>query len=270
MINKLKMVFRIFFPKKKSIESSLSYSIKNNKKIKHYHIKDGVYYLKLFSGSTVLCRNHNFSDYDVFNQIFNYEEYEIINGLFKLNGFYDNEIIIIDAGANVGYSSLFFLEKHVATKIFGIEPSKENIKIFKSNVDLNNFQDNVFLYQCALSEKQNTFFTINKDFRDGKDWSLSTEENQAGAIEGITINEIINQHQLKVISLLKIDIEGAERFIFKKENDLSFLLITRLIAIEIHDEFDIRADIYAILKANNFFLFESGELTIAINKQFLN
>ena len=42
-----------------------------------------------------------------------------------------------------------------------------------------------------------------------------------------------------------------------------------MIAIEIHDEFDIRDSIYKLLTDNNFFLSESGELTIGINKTML-
>ena len=79
----------------------------------------------------------------------------------------------------------------------------------------------------------------------------------------------MDKNNLKSITLLKIDIEGAERFIFDDNVDLSFLSITKVIAIEIHDEFQIREKIYSILKKNNFHLFESGELTIGINTKLL-
>ena len=68
---------------------------------------------------------------------------------------------------------------------------------------------------------------------------------------------------------MKIDIEGAERFIFDNNNDLSFLKKTKIIAIEIHDEYNIREEIISILKENQFLLLESGELTIGINKSLL-
>ncbi len=114
-------------------------------------------------------------------------------------------------------------------------------------------------------------FELENIFRDRKDWAFTTKEINNGTILGITINEIVKNNKLKNITFLKIDIEGAERFIFDKENNLSFLKITKIIAIEIHDEFNIRETIYSILKENNFILFEtSGELTIAINKYFLN
>jgi hypothetical protein len=41
-----------------------------------------------------------------------------------------------------------------------------------------------------------------------------------------------------------------------------------MVALEIHDEFNIRNSIENILVENNFLLFNSGELTIGINKNF--
>jgi hypothetical protein len=112
-------------------------------------------------------------------------------------------------------------------------------------------------------------FSIDRTFRDGQDWSIATQEDVDGEITGISIQEIIIENRLTHISLLKIDIEGAERFIFKPGNDFSFLKITEIIAIEIHDEFDIRKSINEILISNDFIIFESGELTIGLNRNFI-
>ena len=116
---------------------------------------------------------------------------------------------------------------------------------------------------CEVKDKT---FEITRDFRDGRDWSIATKETEDGAIKGITVSEIIEENKLEYITLLKIDIEGAERFILREGADLTFLKLTQIIALEIHDEFNIRDGIYELLINNNFFLLESGELTIGINK----
>jgi predicted hydrocarbon binding protein len=108
---------------------------------------------------------------------------------------------------------------------------------------------------------------LENDFRDRKDWALTTKEDLNGEVEGITLREIILENKLTYITFLKIDVEGAERFIFRADADLSFLNITKLIAIEIHDEFNIRPTIYQILKEYGFCIFELGELTIGINTE---
>ena len=139
----------------------------------------------------------------------------------------------------------------------------------KRNINFLPNTDHIKVYKNALSEKENKTFELENSFRDGKDWSTATTENVNGTIAGITINEIIQENNIKRIAVLKIDIEGAERFLFKKENNLEFLKITQIIALEIHDEYQVRDLIYSILRENNFFLLESGELTIGINKTFI-
>lgn len=268
MINKLKQVYRVFFPKTISSSQRYEFELKKNKIIKSYSKEENTYSVTLLDGLKLFIRDYEYSDYMVFNQIFNFKEYNIVEKMLSLNKNSNKEIVIIDAGANVGYTSAFFLNELKNCKIFGIEPSFENCEIYHSNVK--NF-NNITIYQNALSEKPNMFYSLDRNFRDGKDWSIATKESDKGEIKGISIAEIISENKLDYISFLKIDIEGAERFIFKNENDLSFLKITKIIAIEIHDEYNCRETICEILLKNNFYLFESGELTIGINKnEFCN
>jgi hypothetical protein len=64
-----------------------------------------------------------------------------------------------------------------------------------------------------------------------------------------------------------MDIEGSEKQVFTSpSSNLDFLKITKCIALEIHDEFDCRSDIYKVLNDFDFKLFNQGELTIGINQ----
>jgi FkbM family methyltransferase len=263
---KIKKLYRFFFPKTFTHSELFEQKMKRNSKVVFFERKGELYEVALINGIKLNVRNENYSDYYVLEQIFNYKEYEIVLGLIELNGFSDKPKIIIDAGANVGYTTVFFAHHLKFSKIYAIEPSAVNAEMIKKNITFLNGNTEIELYQKALSHKEGMFYTINRDFRDGLDWAISTVPNLEGDIEGITISEISKKHKLEYISLLKIDIEGAERFIFNVENDLSFLKITEIIAVEIHDEFNIRTSIYTILRENNFFLMESGELTIAINR----
>ncbi len=67
--------------------------------------------------------------------------------------------------------------------------------------------------------------------------------------------------------LFKIDIEGGEKYLFEDEKQVrDFLSKTRFIAIEIHDEYDIRDKINGCLKDSGFEYFTTGDLTIGRNK----
>jgi FkbM family methyltransferase len=138
---------------------------------------------------------------------------------------------------------------------------EKNIKEISNN--------EVVIYPNALSHLPNLYFDIENDFRDGLDWSSTTKLNKDGKIKGITIAEIIEQNELEYIDFLKIDIEGAERFIFMPENNLYYLTKTKIISIEIHDEFEVRKSINNLLMDNGFLLFQVGEITVGLNKFLL-
>ncbi|MCA0131984.1 FkbM family methyltransferase [Winogradskyella alexanderae] len=269
MIQKLKKIYRILFPKKIDAQRLFEYRLKTNPLISTFLKKEQIYNLKLNSGLNLNIRGHNHSDYNVFQQIFNNEEYQIVVDIFKLNDFDKKGRVLIDAGANIGFTSIYFLSHFNNLKLIFVEPSDENMNLCLSNVKRNFDQNDVVPYHNALSENNNTKFKVHRDFRDSLDWSISTTQDENGTIHGITLNEIVKQNNLEEISILKIDIEGAERFIFKDGNDLRFLSITRVIAMEIHDEFEIRKSINQILVNNNFFIFNYGELTIGVNKDFI-
>lgn len=268
MIDKLKKIYRVLFPKTVSAKETLLSKFKYNEQIRSF-VPHGLHYELTFpDGNKVLTRNENFSDYQVFGQIFNRDEYACVRTMMQYNSQFNPQKIIVDAGANVGYTSAYFLKEFPSASVFAIEPSADNFSILSSNLAYYP-KASVKLYPCALSAESGSSFSISRDFRDGKDWSINTIADPDGEIRGISLGEIINENTLSHISFLKIDIEGAERFIFKPGNDLSFLTITEIISIEIHDEFDIREGICELLRLNGFFLFESGEITVGINRKLL-
>jgi FkbM family methyltransferase len=266
---KLRKIYRIIFPMRFTALENLNNKL-NSDSIKVVSFKNDLYKVTLKNNLTIILRDETHSDIKVFKQIFINQEYALVQKLMTLNAEFSKQKNIIDAGANVGYTTVYLSNIFEDANIFAIEPSQENAKIFLKNIEYLKNKSQIKLYQRALSHKPGLSFEIDRNFRDGKDWSVATNEKLGGSIEGISITEIISENKLDYISLLKIDIEGAERFIFKPENDLSFLKITKIIAIEIHDEFNIRNTINTLLLANNFLIFESGELTIGINKIFIN
>ncbi|MES2239798.1 MAG: FkbM family methyltransferase [Bacteroidota bacterium] len=269
-LKKLRRIYRVLFPLKLSFQELFENNLKSNTLIREFNKVEDLYSLKLNNNTLLYLRDQNHSDYSVFNQIFNNEEYKTVASILKYNDqFETKENILIDAGANVGYATVYLQQILNFHKVICIEPSSSNFEILKKNIGLLNCAKDILLFENALASKKNLNFNIENDFRDRKDWSIRTKEDKSGNIKGITINEIIDNNNLSEITLLKIDIEGSERFIFEESADLSFLHVTKIIVIEIHDEFDIRKGIYRTLINNNFLIMESGELTIAINKKFL-
>jgi FkbM family methyltransferase len=241
----------------------------NNPFIEEFQLDKGLYNLNLINNSKLYIRNNSHSDYSVFKQIFNQQEYKLIVSMLSLQKC-TKDLNIIDAGANIGLTSIYLSQFIGNSKFYCIEPSEANLTILKKNVESNSISQNkIIIYPNALSHEPNLCFDIENDFRDGLDWSTTTNSNKDGKIKGITLEEIIVENNLEKIDLLKIDIEGAERFIFSNSANLNFLEKTKIIAIEIHDEFNIRNEINSLLILNGFLLFESGELTIGINVKLI-
>ena len=81
---------------------------------------------------------------------------------------------------------------------------------------------------------------MSRSFRDGKEWAISVAEadnNCVGTIQGITVRNLMEEHALPRIDVLKMDIEGTEALIFSPDtHPEQFLCKVRFLALEIHDE----------------------------------
>ena len=216
----------------------------------------------------IKIRKRPSSDIDVFKQINIFKEYLPAVNAYQDNFFNDKYIMnIIDAGSNIGLTSLFFLNYYKNVEILCIEPEPENFKVLEFNLMGNNSCKKI----NGAIWSSTTKIKIAQDFRDKSDWSFRVEEtDDENGIQAYSINELVSNYNIKFIDILKIDIEGAEKQVFtSKSSDLNFLNITKCIAIEIHDEFNCREDVYKVLTDYGYTLVESGELTIAINKNLI-
>jgi FkbM family methyltransferase len=204
------------------------------------------------------------SDFEVLEQVLFKEEYEALVDIIKTNNIQVSTLI--DAGANIGLTTIYLKRYFPSLSAICIEPDVNNYNALVKNVKT---YSNVTVLNAALWHQKEDL-SIDTSFRGGKDWSLSvTADGSGDLVQGLTVSDLIADFGLKTIDILKMDIEGAERFILNEQyNDISFLKLTKVVAIEIHDEFDIRTSIYNLLRSNGFVLLNSGELTIGVNTRF--
>ncbi len=168
------------------------------------------------------------SDLLAFHQIFTFKEYDMNLGFVPK--------FIIDAGANIGLSALFFSNKFPEAKIIAIEPEKSNFEMLQKNTIE---YKNIILNKRALSNESNhNFNVVDKGF--GK-WGFVTEiqnpkntNNVIDTVRTITIDEILIENNIEYLDLLKIDIEGGEKQLFESNYE-NWLPKTKCIIIELHD-----------------------------------
>ncbi len=150
--------------------------------------------------------------------------------------------VIIDAGANVGSSAVFFKDVFPDAKLICIEPEHQNQLMLKKNMALNRFTDVVFI-EGGLWDKDEVL-EIQNGFRGSREKELSfslaerqSNDSTSNTIKGYTLETILNDHHLQHADILKIDIEGAEARLFRSfEQTAKLLGLTKILAIELHDE----------------------------------
>lgn len=168
------------------------------------------------------------SDIQVFKQVFLEKEYN--SGSY---GRYANIQFIIDAGANCGYSTIYFANKFPNAKVIAVEPEQSNIKMLQKNLT---WYSNTKIIKGGIWDKKTNLMITNCE---AAHWSFQVEETKWKTLDSIksySLNGLMKKYKQKKIDILKMDIEGAEYVVFKK-NYKHWLKNTELIFIEIHERY---------------------------------
>lgn len=207
-----------------------------------------------------IIRHKPSSDFSVFTSVIIEKQYDF---LYKFDK--DEDLKIIDAGANVGYTAIYFKDRFPNSQIICLEPCNLNFSILSNNIKLNSLTG-VNLLEKALWHEKSTLY-LDNNFRDRREHSIRTienENNSKNSVESISLKQIMEDNFLNKMNILKVDIEGAEDKIFRYDVNLShWLSKTDYFVIEIHDEYDCRNIIEEKLKQHQFEIQDKGELTIA-------
>lgn len=163
------------------------------------------------------------SDIKVFREVF----------LFRIYSFELNFIpaVIIDAGANIGMSSIFFAARFPLSTVYSIEPEASNFVALQRNVA---GYRNIQATQSALWHRDTALKIVDPE---ENHWAFTVEEcdnDRPGSFCAVSIATFMQKHGIEKIDLLKMDIEGAEREVFS-ENYEYWLSRTKIIIIELHD-----------------------------------
>lgn len=214
-------------------------------------------------------RNAPSSDLYVFRQIFENKEYLPLVNLLQKNKHFTAPSLIIDAGANVGFTAVYLKQFFPDALIVAIEPDKLNAAQLQLNLAANNISKTELVVAGVWSH--DCWLELKKDKSKGEDWGFYVEEsNLPTDLKAIDILNLPQLNNGQLIDILKLDIEGSEAQLFADTSKAGRLLsITKYLTIEIHDDMADRKHIQQVLKANNFSWFETGELTIATNHHLI-
>ncbi len=141
--------------------------------------------------------------------------------------------VIVDAGANIGMSAIYFARKYPQARVFAIEPEAENFELLKANTA--SF-GNVIPVRAALWSRRETRTLLSRP-SDTVGFTVSEAQGEAGAtdqrVECITMESLMQQHDIRRIDILKMDIEGGEKEVLGHSE--AWIGSVRVIAAELHD-----------------------------------
>lgn len=213
-----------------------------------------------FLGRTIYFRKKT-KDKQTFKEIFNQNIYDVKLPIIPN--------LIVDAGSNTGFASLFFKLKYPEAEIISLEIETDNVKMIRKN--LKNFKG-IEIIQKGLFNKK-AFFRIEDPYHATNSFVIKeVTQNENYHIESITIDEILTSTKAETIDLLKIDIEGTEKELFEKNYE-NWLPRVKIIMIETHDRMIPNCS-YSVMKSLyecNFMLYTTTKETLVyFNLSFIS
>lgn len=150
--------------------------------------------------------------------------------LFKLAG---KPKIIVDLGTHIGDFTIWADQHYHPKKIIGVEMEKSIFTLYQKNLALNDCGTNIIAINKAVYKsgpkqirvQKNSFLTAA---------SSITKSANGKMVDTISLEEIHKLCLGKIIDYLKIDIEGAEKFLLTDKYHSFFKHQVRFVAIECH------------------------------------
>jgi FkbM family methyltransferase len=143
---------------------------------------------------------------------------------------------IIDVGANAGYFTLFAADQFPQSRIFSFEPVPVNYNQLQRHSNLNKNRD-IKCYPLAVAG-QTGEITLSFDAHDSFTTSATmfkqvNAEEDSLKVSCVSLQELMDEHNITKCDLLKMDCEGAEYDILYNTSAGSLQRIDQ-IAMEVH------------------------------------
>lgn len=163
------------------------------------------------------------TDRITFREIFIRKEYHIDFPSDFKPGF------IVDAGANIGLTTVVFANRFPDAKIISIEPDDDNFRLLQRNTSRYRL---VTPIRAAIWKSEEMVSIEDHGF--GERGFMISQANGDDVLQATTVDTLMKKFNVALIDILKMDIEGSEREVFSG-NFHQWLPNIRCLIIELHD-----------------------------------
>jgi FkbM family methyltransferase len=147
--------------------------------------------------------------------------------------------LVVDAGANIGASSIFFSNHFPNSFVVAVEPHRENYNLLRKNTEGASVEP---LCAAVSSTPGHALVLDPGEGHWGYRTEYTTETAGPDVVACVTINDLYRRHCAACFPfIVKIDIEGAEADLFASNTE--WVARTPLLIVELHD--------WLLLKSSN-------------------
>lgn len=162
-----------------------------------------------------------------------YDFLELFDEVFLVNAYHtkldEPRPLILDCGSNCGFTTAYFKMLYPASRIIAFEPNPSVFSLFKRNVEKNNWSDVTAVNAACGSEDCERDFSINEAYSLAGS-AVSNSDSPRLKVRQIALADFITEE----VSLLKMDIEGAETEVLRHLSQTGKIQLVKRFAIEYH------------------------------------
>ena len=119
--------------------------------------------------------------------------------------------VVIDVGGFIGDFSLFAVKRLNARKVIVCEPSPRNWTLLLKNIANNGYEDRIEPVNKAVTDGRDVM--MNLDAPDDRQCMVSAyfpSDRPMSSVPGVSLGQLLKEHSIESVDLLKIDCEGGE------------------------------------------------------------
>lgn len=186
---------------------------------------------------TIFLRTYK-GDIDIFYEIFQKK-------IYSVPAVTQDVSVIIDLGANIGLSAIYFTALFPNSRILCVEPGEENFHFLLRNLAPGIQSGNILTLKAAVMGSDGMASYVDSRMQ----YNGKVTNGDIKNTEAYSMNSLFNKYNIQSADLIKMDIEGAEKELF--QNNTEWLSDVKCLIIEMHSD-DIRDSCIAKLQQNNF------------------
>lgn len=128
----------------------------------------------------------------------------------------ESQPVVMDCGGHIGSFTMYIKSYWPNAKILALEPVPENLELYEANIKRNHLAD-VSVIPYAVYGESGTFYIdlSNKQMDAVHITSEKPTHNLFIEVQAKTLDEILQDANISVVDLMKLDIEGAEYHLFQ-------------------------------------------------------